>query len=377
MSSKSLKIKTQKILDHAGITIDGDKPWDITVHNDNFYQRMFRQGTLGLGESYMDGWWDVKNLDQFFNKVLRANLTKKISLTWTLFLLGFKAVIMNRQSLGRAVQVADAHYNIGNDLYKTMLDRRMVYTCGYWKNALTLNEAQEAKLNLVCRKLNLKEGDRVLDIGCGFGGFAKYAAEKYGASVVGVTNSDEQARLARELCKGLSVEIRLEDYRDTKGTFDHIVSIGMFEAVGHKNYHLFMKTVSKLLKDDGLFLLHTIGGNRSVYITDLWIDKYIFPNGMLPSITQLGKAFEKLFVMEDWHNFGSDYDKTLMAWFKNFNKGWKNLESKYGKLHEGRFYRMWKYYLLTSAGAFRSRKNQLWQMVLSKKGIKGGYVSVR
>jgi cyclopropane-fatty-acyl-phospholipid synthase len=254
-----------------------------------------------------------------------------------------------------------------------MLDKRKAYTCGYWKNARNLDEAQEAKLDLVCRKLNLKPGQKILDIGCGWGCFAKFAAEKYGVSVTGVTVSKEQINLGRKLCAGLPVEMLLQDYRDIKGIFDHIVSIGMFEAVGYKNYRSFMKLVSDHLKDNGLFLLHTIGTNVSAKTTDKWIDKYIFPNGMMPSIQQIGAAIEKIFIMEDLHNFGTYYDKTLMAWFENFDNNWSKLKPKFDE----RFYRMWKYYLLMCAGSFRARANQLWQIVLSKKSINDGYLSVR
>lgn len=263
---------------------------------------------------------------------------------------------------------------LGNDLYEKMLGKTMVYTCAYWDNADTLDQAQEAKLDLVCRKIGLKSGDTVLDIGCGFGAFAKLAAEKYGASVVGTSVSKEQIEFARKHTKGLPVEIRFQDYRDTTGQFDHIVSIGMFEAVGSKNFRTFMQKAHDLLKDGGTFLLHTIGGNDTTTTADPWFDKYIFPNGMLPSITQMGKATEGLFIMEDWHNFGPYYDLTLREWWKNFDGAWHTLKDKYND----RFYRMWKYYIFSMMGAFRSRqKNQLWQIVLSKGGVLGGYTAVR
>ncbi|MDH7528362.1 MAG: cyclopropane fatty acyl phospholipid synthase, partial [Ignavibacteria bacterium] len=254
-----------------------------------------------------------------------------------------------------------------------MLDKRMNYSCAYWKDATNLDEAQENKLELICKKLYLKPGMRVLDIGCGWGAFAKYAAEKYGVEVVGITVSKEQLKLAKELCDGLPVEIRLQDYREVNEKFDRIVSIGMFEHVGYKNYREYFKIAAKNLKDDGIFLLHTIGSNISTKSTDAWTHKYIFPNGMLPSLAQISKTVENLFVIEDVHNFGADYDKTLMAWYNNFKNNWHKLKDKYGE----RFYRMWEYFLLSCAGAFRARKNQLWQIVLSKKGILGGYSSIR
>lgn len=361
------------ILAFADIRINGERPWDIQVHNEKLFDRVLAQGSLGLGEAYMDGWWDVQSLDQFFTRVLNARLETKIPRNIGLIFAAAKARLMNQQSKSKAFEVGEAHYDIGNDLYQAMLDTRLTYTCGYWKGATTLNEAQEAKLDLVCQKLKLKPGQRVLDIGCGWGSFLKFAAEKYGIQGVGVTVSKEQVALARELCKDLPIEIRLQDYREVKEQFDHVVSLGMIEHVGMKNYRSYMEVASQCLKDDGLFLLHTIGGNKSVTHTDAWIEKYIFPNSMLPSVAQIGTSIEGLFVMEDWHSFGAYYDHTLMAWFQNFDHAWPELREKYGD----RFYRMWKYYLLSCAGSFRSRRNQLWQVVLSKHGVSGGYQSVR
>jgi cyclopropane-fatty-acyl-phospholipid synthase len=351
----------ESLLKEAGVEINGNKPHDVIVHNYNFYDRVLGQGSLGLGESYMDGWWDCEKLDDFFNHVLRARLEAKIR-NWKIIPYLAKAAILNAGNYKRAFRIGEEHYDIGNHLYQLMLDKRMVYTCGYWENAKTLDEAQENKLDLICRKIQLKPGMRVLDIGCGWGSFAKFAAEKYGVSVVGVTVSKEQAELGKTLCKGLPVDIQLKDYRDIEGEFDAVVSVGMFEHVGYKNYKTYMKKVYSVLKDDGYFLLHTIGGNTSALATDPWIDKYIFPGGMIPSVKQIGRSAEDLFVMEDWHNFGTDYDKTLMQWFDNFDTNWDKIKVDYND----RFYRMWKYYLLASAGSFRSRKNQLWQIVFSK-----------
>ncbi len=375
------------LLKNADIVIGGARPQDIVVHDERLFARVVRHGSLGLGEAYMDGWWDAGAVDQFMEKVIRGRLpdrvTKNLSLAWFLV----RTMLTNRQSKARAFQVGEAHYDLGNDLYEAMLDHALVYTCGYWSSPTTpakdLDDAQVQKLDLVCRKIGLKAGDRVLDIGCGWGSFAKFAAERYGAEVVGITISKEQAALGRENCTGLHVEIRVQDYRDVDEPFDHIVSLGMFEHVGVKNYREYFEVARRCLADDGLFLLHTIGGNISVHAGDPWVDKYIFPNGMLPSVAQIGRAVEGLFVMEDWHNFGADYDKTLMAWFSNFDAAWPALRAKYASpgedaAHQGdRFYRMWKYYLLAFAGVFRARDLSLWQIVLSKDGVPGGYRSVR
>lgn len=370
--SSFFKEKVQRILAAADIRINGGRPWDIVVHDERLYRRVLLGGSLGLGEAYMDGWWDAEHLDEFFTKVLRMRLDKQVGQTGKI-LQNIASIVFNRQSSKSAFEVGERHYDIGNDLYGAMLDRRMIYTCGYWENALSLDEAQEHKLDLICRKLNVQTGQKILDIGCGWGSFAKYAAEKYKVSVTGVTISKEQVALGRKLCAGLPVEIILQDYRNIGGEFDHIVSIGMFEHVGYKNYRTYMEVVRKHLKDDGLFLLHTIGTTTSAVSADPWINKYIFPNGMMPSIRQIGDATEGLFVMEDWHNFGSDYDKTLLAWHRNFNEHRPELKGKYDE----RFFRMWNYYLLMSAASFRARDNQLWQIVLSKNGVMGGYHAVR
>ncbi|MFN7161037.1 MAG: cyclopropane fatty acyl phospholipid synthase [Candidatus Gracilibacteria bacterium] len=369
---ESAKQLVEKLLSSAGVEINGSHPWDIQVHNENLYARVLKGGTLAFGESYMDGWWDAEEIDTLITKLLCANLHDQIGSPLFLFHSAL-AILSNRQTKQRALKVGEVHYDLGNDLYEAMLDKNMVYTCGYWKDATDLDTAQEAKLDLVCKKIGLKEGQKILDIGCGWGSFAKFASEKYKVHVTGITIAKEQVKLARERCKGLDVDIQLMDYREMQGSFDHIISLGMFEHVGFKNYRTYMKVAQRLLADDGLFLLHTIGGNVSTTHTDPWIEKYIFPNSMLPSVKQIAAASEGLFVMEDWHNFGTNYDKTLMAWESNFRKHWNKLSNKYDE----RFYRMWRFYLLSCAATFRSRNNQLWQIVFSKKGVQGGYESIR
>ena len=373
MKKEKLENTLQEMVSLAGIKINGDNPWDIRVHNDEFYNRVFAQGSLGLGESYMDGWWDCEKLDEFFYRILNSQIDSQIRKNWALFLKVLLARVINFQSKHRAFKIGEKHYDLGNELFKNMLDKRMVYSCAYWRDSQTLDDAQESKLDLICRKLGLQPGMEVLDIGCGWSSFGKYAAEKYKVKVVGITVSEEQVDWGKELCSGLPVEIRLQDYREVNDKFDHVVSVGMIEHVGYKNYRTYMEVVHRCLKDDGLFLLHTIGRNRSVTSLEPWMNKYIFPNGMLPSIKQLGGSIEGLFVMEDWHNFSADYDKTLMAWHRNLDDNWGKIKSKYDE----RFHRMWKYYLLSCAGAFRARRNQLWQIVLSKKGVVGGYKSIR
>jgi cyclopropane-fatty-acyl-phospholipid synthase len=373
MKNNSAKNLFIRLLNMANITPNGQESWDIAIHNEAFYSRVLQERSLGLGESYMDQWWDCEKLDEFFDRVVSADLETRVKKNIRLLMHLLTAQFLNLQTKTRSLEVGKKHYDLGNTLFEAMLDSRMNYTCGYWKNAANLEEAQFAKLKLTCDKLQLKPGMRMLDIGCGWGALLKFAAENYGVIGVGVTISKEQCELAKNRCAGLPIEIRLQDYRDVDESFDRIASLGMFEHVGYKNYFTYMQAVHRNLADDGLFLLHTIGSNVSVIAADEWITKYIFTHGMLPSVSQIGKASENLFIMEDWHNFGADYDKTLMAWHENFINAWPELKKEYDE----RFFRMWKYYLLSCAGGFRSRSMQLWQIVFSKKGMRQGYFSPR
>jgi cyclopropane-fatty-acyl-phospholipid synthase len=377
MPRLSPRSRIESLLALADVRIDGSAPTDLIVHDEHFYARAIAHGSLGLGEAYMDGWWDAEDLDGMLFRLLNAHVDERVHGLddAALFL---RAKLTNLQRGKRAYTVGEQHYDLGNDLFSAMLGRRLVYSCGYWKDiadagAAGLDRAQEAKLDVVCRKLGLAPGMRVLDIGCGWGEALKYAAEKYGVSGVGITVSQEQAEFARALCQGLPIEIRVQDYHALDERFDRSWSIGMFEHVGAKNYGAYFETARRCLARGGLHLLHTIGGNESTSHTDPWIEKYIFPNSMIPSAAQIAKAAEKRFVLEDWHGFGPHYDRTLLAWRANFEAAWPQLEAKYGE----RFRRMWRFYLSASAANFRARRLQLWQIVWSPYGVPGGYVAVR
>lgn len=362
------------LLGQADIEIDGDRAWDIQIHDDAFYKRALAGGSLALGESYMDGWWTCKSLDQFFDRLLRAGLSQKVvPLSAKIFVARSK--LMNLQSKIGSRAVIDTHYQLSPALFMSFLDPYNQYTCGYFKGTHELNQAQENKLDLICRKLQLREGDKVLDIGCGWGGFAKFAAECYGAHVTGMTISDKQLAYAQDLCSGLPVNFVKSDYRDFTGPdFDKVLVCGMIEHVGYKNYRNLFEVAHRSLKDGGLFLLHTIGRHRSGSNTDAWMHKYIFPNAMMPAPKQLTTAAEQLFALNDWHSFGTYYDNTLMAWNENFVDNWSDLSEEY----DDRFFRMWTYYLQMCAGTFRSNKKQLWQIVFAKRrGAVAGYESVR
>lgn len=365
---QSLKQRAIDLLALAGVRAADKPPCDLCVHDERLYARVFAHGSLGMGEAYMDGWWDSDDLPGLFTRLLRAEIDEELRTLDTL-IAHLKARFVNLQRGEHAFEIGKAHYDLGNDLFQAMLGERLVYSCGYWAEATNLDDAQVAKLDLICRKLRLKPGQRVLDIGCGWGEALKYAAEKYGVEGVGITVSQEQAAYARALCAGLPVEIRLQDYHELDEPFDAIMSIGMFEHVGALNYRGYFEVARRCLQEDGLFLLHCIGSNGAPSRPDPWIEKYIFPNSMIPAMSQAATALEGLFVVEDWHNFGADYDRTLTAWQANFDAAWPALNHRYDE----RFRRMWHYYLGVSAAVFRSRRNQLWQITLSPRGVPGGY----
>jgi cyclopropane-fatty-acyl-phospholipid synthase len=352
------------LLAEAGVTINGSRPWDIRVYDERLYPRVLTQKNLALGEAYTAGWWDCERIDEFFARVLRSGAAERIRGGLRVLLALLPAYLLNLQSPSRAHMVAKLHYDLGNDLFAAQLDPYMQYSCAWFKDTTSLAEAQHRKLRLICKKLDLRPGERLLDIGCGWGGLAKFAAQECGCSVVGVNISKRQIAFAREFCADLPVEIRECDYRRLDERFDKIVSVGMFEHVGSRNYAEYMRVAARCLKPGGLFLLHTIGGNVSTHSCDPWIAKYIFPGGMLPSIAQIAQAAEGLFVMEDWHNLGPHYDPTLMAWLQNFRASWPRLRARYGE----HFRRMWEYYLQSCAGAFRARDIQLWQVLFSTPG---------
>ncbi len=372
----SLRVAIEELLAPADVRIDGARPWDVRVHDERFYARVLAEGSLGLGESYMDGWWDCERIDELAHRIFWHRVDEQARPSRRMLFAALEGRLRNLQSRRRAAASGRAPYQFGDDLFHTMLDPRLVYSCAYWRRASSLEEAQQHKLDLVCRKLELKPGMGVLDIGCGWGSFARHAAETCGVEVVGINLSEDQARIARERCAGLPVKIRLQDYRELPGRrdFDRVISIGMFEHVGHKNYRRFFEIVRGCLAPDGLALLHSIGRNRSATSADLWVRKYIFPDAMLPSASQLSAAIEGIFVIEDWHNFSADYDRTLLAWYQNFEDGWEQLRERG---YDERFRRMWRFYILASAARFRARRNQLWQLVLSERGVLGGYTAVR
>ncbi len=360
--------RLEALLAIADIRIDGGRPWDIQVHNEEFFARIFADGPLGFGEGYMDGWWDCEQLDDMASRVCRAELYRHFRpLNDLFFLLSARLIRLGRGS--RASKLGERHYELGLDLFRAMLGERMMYSCAYWKDAGTLDEAQDRKLDLIARKLQLEPGMRVLDIGCGWGGAIHYFAEKYGVSGVAVTPSLDQYEAARNLCAGLPVEIRRQDYREVDERFDRVYSIDMIGHVGRKHYKTYLEHVRRCLAPEGLHLVQTIGTNSRAVNTDPWVKRYIFPDSDVPSAKQLMEAAQDVLLMEDWHSFPQDYDRTFMCWHDNLAAAWDGFQDQYDE----RFFRMWRYFLLCAAGGLRSRVNQIWQIVFSVKGMPDGY----
>jgi len=366
----------RSILNAADIRIGGERPWDLQLHHGKqLWSAVLSRGSLGFGEAYMAGLWDCQALDQLFTRLLLAGADQRLAggNGCRQLLLGLRERLVNLQSIRRATRVARQHYDIEPQVYAAMLDPWWQYSCGYWERARSLEEAQQHKLAMVAAKLRLRSGMRVLDIGCGWGGLAAYLARHHDVAVTGITLSDEQLAKARSHWGHLPVRFERCDYRQLElleqAPFDRVVSVGMFEHVGPRNARRFFQAVRRCLRQDGLALLQTIGARCTTSATDGWIDAHVFPHGRLPSPTQLSRALENQFLIEDLHNFGLDYDHTLMAWYSRFEAAWSELAPvlarRWGAEGAAGFRRFWRYYLLCCAAFFRSRQGQLWQLVLS------------
>ena len=354
----------ERLLAEADIAIDGTRPWDIEVHDPRFFGRVLAGGTLALGESYMDGWWDCAALDEMCARAIAARLDQRIAHTFRDLLSLLQALLANQQTQRRARKVGRVHYDLGNEFFEAMLDPWMQYSCALFGEKDDLPAAQRRKLEMICQRLELRPGLRLLDIGCGWGGIAKYAAEHYGCSVVGLTISREQQKFAERWCRGLDVQIQLRDYREIRGTFDCAVSVGMVEHVGFKNYRAYLQAVATSLGKNGRFLCQGICNPVSSNQLDPWIRRYIFPNSVLPSLSRLTKAAEGLFLVDDVLNLGPHYDPTLLAWEENFRRAWP----RFAEFFDERFRRMWRFYLLSCAGAFRARSLQVCRILFTREG---------
>lgn len=359
------RIIIERLLAEADIAIDGPRPWDIKVHDGRFFSRVLTGGSLALGESYMDGWWDCPALDEMCARAIGARLDQRFARSFGNLLALLGSLLFNQQTRWRACKVGRAHYDLGNEFFEAMLGPNMQYSCAHFAGDDDLAAAQRRKLETTCEKLRLRPGMQLLDIGCGWGGLARYAARHYGCRVVGITISREQQRYAEQFCRGLDVEIRLQDYREIRDQFDRVVSVGMIEHVGYRNYRAYMRAVFRSLGAGGLFVCQGIAANLPGFALDPWMRRYIFPNSVLPSLGRLARAAEGLFFIEGMENYGPHYDRTLLSWEENVRRAWP----RFAKRFDERFQRMWRFYLLSCAGAFRARSLQVFQILFAKEKV--------
>jgi cyclopropane-fatty-acyl-phospholipid synthase len=312
----------------------------------------------------------VEQIDVFFEKFLSAHGLPKPSIID--IAQSARNVLINTQIGKRAFQVGHKHYDLGNDMYQLMLGESMGYSSALFNGPnQSLTGAQYNKFDTLCKKLKLQPGMKVLEICAGWGTFARHAAAHYGVEVVGLTVSKEQKAFAEKRCEGLPVKFILVDYRKLPrahdNTYDRVVSIEMIEAVGKKNMRGYFSVINRVLKLDGLAGLQAIVGSGK---DDAFLSTRIFPNGHVPSLTEIARGTDGLLRLIDWHSFGSNYDRTLLAWDANFRKHWnkiKNLTNSAGEqLYDEAFYRMWRYYLLVCAASFRIGFNDVAQLVFAK-----------
>jgi cyclopropane-fatty-acyl-phospholipid synthase len=359
------ELPVRRALAAADIEIDGHRPWDIRVNDPAFYLRMMPNPAFQIGQTYMDGMWDCDAIDEMVFKLIASRVYAQHEKGGVFHLRNALARVRNMQSRARAGEVALAHYDLDLDLYRGMLDETLTYTCAYWDApGATLADAQRAKLRLICDKLELKPGQTLLDIGCGFGGLAAFAAEHYGVKTLGVTNSQQHCTVARTLYPHL--ELALMDYRELPALgrrFDAVASVEMIEAVGPKNFTTYFDVVSQCLAPRGAFLLQSFISPASRFVCNEWFDRYIFPNGVVPSFPQLHAASAMTFgAPTDVHELGLHYPSTLLAWDRNLRATWPRLRSR----NDERFRRMWHFYLTSLAGVFRAEDLRLCQVLYRK-----------
>lgn len=358
-----------QIINNKTSTISTNNNPDIIVNNNNFYTKLLKHGEIGLGESYVDKDWDSNNLEEtLYNLIINQKKIENaiIKNSPNLIIKKLLDIPSDIFSTDNTKNDIKFHYDIGNKLYENMLGKSMLYSCAYfYKQGLSLDEAQYAKLDLIAKKLNLKEGMRVLDIGCGFGTAAIYLSKKFNVNILGISLSKEQINYFNSIYTGTQVQVIYKDYRELtrehNNSYDCIYSIGMFEHIGINNHIDYYNKCFKLLKTNGTMLIHTIVSNKRLYSHNSWITKYIFPGAELPHISDFTKKYTDNWLLQDLQCIGKSYSKTLLAWKKNIN------DSSVFNNYDDKFKRTWNYYLLLCSAAFRAREITVFQLVYFKK----------
>ncbi len=346
----------------------------LIIKNPDFYDRVVRDGSLGMGESYMEGWWDAEGDDivSAIGIIISNQLEKTIRVSPSLMLSAASTKIFANVSRVRSKSNIQQHYDVGNDFYELFLDENMAYTCGYQKDPNdTIEDMQNQKHERVARKLGLKAGESMVDLGCGFGGMLRYGAKNFGIKGMGVTLSEGQYEWANKKMQeeGLhdNIRVELKDYRDMTGTFDHVVSIGLAEHTWQRGYETFIGKISELLKEGGVGLVHTIGVTSPPHeTTDAWINRYIFPDGRLPRLEELIEEMRRAgLTVGHVENFKLHYAETLRHWKEKFNKNRATIKAMAPEYNE-EFLRMWDYYLQVCEAGFRYGELQLYQILFCK-----------
>jgi cyclopropane-fatty-acyl-phospholipid synthase len=373
---ENAELAVRKLVEVAGVP---DTVFNhLNVSDDSVWYDIITKANLGIAEGYMHGKIDVDPLPLFLSLLNDTSIGTRRKEKFDVLGMVIGAIeaptqmmgwLFNLQTKELSSRVTKQHYDAGNDLYEVMLGPSMSYTCAYWKDAENLDQAQEAKFNLIMRKLELQPGMKVADLGMGWGTAAAYMHKHGKVNVTGVSLSEKQVEWAQNNLVKDGLRFIWSDYRehcedpDIVGTYDRIYSIGMFEHIGPKNYEPFFKCIKALLKPDGLAVVHTIGEPDFVAASDQFLEKYIFPGAVIPTLPMATKAFEHHFILEDFQNFGHDYSKTLAAWHVNSLKFFRENPNAYSP----EFQRMWEYYLKMCEALFELRINQLWHFVLSPR----------
>jgi cyclopropane-fatty-acyl-phospholipid synthase len=367
-SSAAFKL-TARLLERCGLAINGPAARDPQIHDERVYARLLKNGSVGAGEAFMDGWWDARDLSGCLEAVLRADLDAQFR--GALFREKFRELRfqwLNRQTRELSRRVARDHYDLPFEFWRRMLGKTMQYSCAYWeRGARDLDEAQVAKMELICRKLQLEEGLSVLETACGWGSLAHHMAAHHGVRVKAFTLSEQQYRYAVAHYSHPRVEFFCADYRDFAARhqgekFDRIASIGLVEHVGRRNLDVFFRMIQRFMKPEGWALVHGMG-KQTPEATDPWITRYIFPGGEIPRLSHLVDSISRCALnVEDLHNLGLSYIPTLRAWLQSLS------EPAGEGAPQGRALRMWVYFLSLSIAAFEARKLQLYHFILSHHG---------
>ena len=342
----------------------------MAIHDRRFFRRIATRGKVGIGESYTAGEWDSDDLVAFFELLLRNAEGAAKRHARVRRLLEARPRLNRRNGLLRARRNIAYHYDLGNDLFELMLDETMTYSCAVFERPdESLADGQRRKYQRICRKLQLEPGDRVIEIGCGWGGFAAFAAREHGCSVTGLTISAEQAALARERTVGLDVCILEEDYRHHEGSYTKVASIEMLEAIGERQFPTYFDAIDRLLEPGGLACIQTIlipddRWDRYRKAPD-WIEQYVFPGCLIPSLTALTHAMTRSsrLMVHEVDEIGPHYAETLRRWRESFRK---NIDEIRELGYDERFERTWNFYLAFCEAAFRTRALRDVQLTLTR-----------